>query len=77
MHIRCEAVVLFSLPVGWGSCLYYAHASVWLGAEDGAANQVLRDPVQIHISPSFATPCQPLPLASLVGAVLRRFSTEL
>ena len=44
-HICRQAVALFVLPAGWGYCLYYAHASVWLGAEGGAANQVLRDPL--------------------------------
>ena len=47
------------------------------GSEEGAANQVLRDPAQIHINPSTATLCRHLPLASLVGAVSGRISRQL
>ena len=77
VHIVYQAVVLYSLPARWGYCVYNAHASTWLGSEEGAAMQVLRDPVQIHTDPSTATLYRHLPLALLVQAVSGGSSRQL
>ena len=61
---------------GVTACTMHMPQCGW-GSEEGVANQVLRDPAQIHINPRTATLYRHLPLASLVGAVPGRISRQL
>ena len=58
-----------------GPCATQMHQGGW-GSGDGAANQVSKDRMKIHVNSSTATLYQPLPLASLVGGCFGEGSSK-